>query len=182
MTGKIKTALFNTNTFNLEDHYPRRSIAHDAKPFSKQPLTFFYLLFYIPFLLAILPFYAIFRWIYLRLFVHTAPKWSLLDFVTVYLVRHTLWFWWCTTKGGLRGIFHKNLTDSQRKRRRTLFGSMPDEIQPFSHKLLCEPMRSWAVETGAKELSGKYLFGGWEKEVIHYNSQKQKMMKLCYSI
>lgn len=154
MSGKIKTALFDNNTFKLDLYYPRPSIAHDAKPFSKQPLTLLYLTLYIPFLLVIVPPFAILRWVYLRLFVSTAPEWSLVNFVTVYLVRHTLWYWWCTTKGGLRGIFHSNLTEQQRRRRRNWFGAMPDEIQPFSIKELCEPMKSWAMETGAQDLKG----------------------------
>lgn len=154
MSEKIKTALFDTNTFKLEDHYPRRSIAHDAKPLSKQPFTLLYLTVFIPFLLVIVPPFAIFRWIFLRIFVPSAPQWSLLDFVVVYLVRQTLWFWWSLTKGGIRGFFHANLTEKQRKRRRFFFGALPDEIQPFSHKKLCEPMKSWAIETEAKEIKG----------------------------
>lgn len=182
MSEKIKTELFDVNNFKLEDRYPRRSIAHDAKPFSKQPLTAIYLMAYIPFLLIIVPPYAILRWIYLKAFVSTAPKWSLLNFVMVYIVRHTLWFWWSATKGGFRGIFHKNLSQSQRKRRKFLFGAMPDEIQPFSHKMICEPMKTWTIETGAKELKGTVPIWwiGDRSDSIQQKQAKQEETLLIY--
>lgn len=182
MSGNIRTVLFDVNTFKLENHYPRRSIAHDAKPFSKQPLTTLYLVLYVPFCLFIVPVYATCRWIFLRAFVPTAPHWSLLDFVFVYTTRHTLWYWWSTTNGGLRGLYHTNLTENQRKWRRYLFKAMPDEIQPFSHKDLCEPMRSLAIETGAVEVikTVPTWWIGHRSDALHQRRAKDDETLLIY--
>lgn len=151
---KLLTTLFDPATFHLHAHYPRRSTAKDPKPFSHRPWTAVYLLFYLPFLLVAVPPYAALRWTYAWLFVSHAPKWSLIDFTVVYTVRHTLLYWWTATDGGLRGIFHKGLTDAQRSRRRSWLNAMPDEIAAYPHEKLVEPMRSWAIETNVPELKG----------------------------
>ena len=145
--------LWDSKTFQLDQHWPRPSVGPRDFPLSHQPLRLLYEAFYVVtfplrFLFQFLP-----TTVYQRLFDQNAPKgqrW--LDTLSVLIGRSLIDDLWIRTGGGMRG-YHlpPSLTESQRRKHLSKSKAMPQVYQPsLQVEQLRQPVRLWTDNAGAR--------------------------------
>lgn len=145
--------LWDHNTFKLDDHWPRSSIARQNFPFSHQPLRFLYeACFYLTFPLRILLIFVPTTIYRQTLDSNNPPNRRWLDTFSILVGRSLNDLLWIPTGGGMRGVFLTPQTDQQRLKLLKSTKALPEVIHPtLQVDDLRQPVKSWAKDAGVSQ-------------------------------